>query len=611
MQQLFYTFLVVLPLLFLPLANQQFELPKFTLTLVMAGLCLLFWAYEYLRNKQTAISGKGITLAGALLLGFLTLHSIFVSIIPDNSIWGNYQRHTGLLLWIALGILFVTTVKRSLTPARQQNILRLIAITGIIAAWIAVLQWLSPDLWGGLASTTGRVYGTLGIPNFLGQWLLLTLTLTFYQCSIAGKLRLLWGTGALLQLLALILTGNRASLLVFGLLCLVMALIMLFRMRRTWQKAALSGALLVALLAVGYGIFTRTDGAFRSLESRALLYPTAVQALAERPAFGYGLDTLYTVFAQRMPPNLGASENLVDVPDKVHHVILDVLLETGPIGFLLFLWLCIEVVLQGHRLLKNEDRLVREQSAAILLALCVWFLSLFVSFPGIAERVYAIVLLGLLVAQGGETHGALMTTWRRYAYAVLSIMGAVVLLILGIGTAIADAQYAKIGSSPLNNPLAEVLMWTPMRMEYEVFGNNTSPQVSPEYDVQHLRSALHKNPADVWAWNFLAEAYQSLGNTKESQDALTQAQKACPRCSFVYVQGARLAKARGDIAAAQVWAEGYMQLLPAFMTADPTTLTSDAKERRRITLKEQKTDLGFILGLLPESSYMPLRAGLR
>lgn len=601
MQRLLYGFLVLLPLLFLPWANQQFELSKFVLTVIAAGLFLFFWANNTIRNKEVSIPMRGITLSASVLLLYLIVHSFFLSFIPDNSIWGSYQRHTGLLLWVSLGVLLVTVIKSSLTLVNQERLLRFMAATGVLAAFVGIIQWLAPAWWGGLASTSGRIYSTLGVPNFLGQWLLMTLILSVYQLKVAKNTspRILWGAATILQILALVLSGNRASLLILGVLAIVSAVVMLLRMKPTWQKGALASTLLVVLVVLGYGIVSRSDGAFRSLESRSILYPIAVQAITERPLQGFGLDTLYTVYASRLNMNLGETENLQDIPDKVHQAVLDTLAETGVVGLLLFLWLFIEIARLGWCLLNSEDIQLRGQSAAIVVALTAWLLSLLVSFPGVTECVYATVLVGLLIAQNGQTKGGVLLSWRRWVQGLLSVLVGVIMLGLGIGTLVADIKYAHMAHSPVNDPLEDVLAWTPIRLEYEIFGSNNylAPMALTDR-LAHLQNALQKNPQDVWALTFLADVQARMGNYTEAKATLEKAKNACHRCVFVAVEGAHLALTAQDQPAMDAWVAHYLELLPSFLNADPATLTPELQERRRITLKEQQNDLTFMMSLL-------------
>lgn len=585
-------FLVLLPLVFLPWANQQFELPKFVFLMACCGVMLLATGFSLFRRPLPKLLGNPVLLSGSLLLLYLLLHSMLISLVPVNSVWGSYQRHSGVLLYVLLFVVYAVVLRRR---EATDQILRWMSISGVLTAVLGIMQWLWPALWGGLAATSGRIFSTLGVPNFLGQWLLMTIVVTLY-CSFRSRRRWLWLAGLLTQLGALILSGNRASLLVCGFLLLVLACVQLLRMPRSRAKAGAGVVLLLLFCGIGYGVVTRSDGPWRSLLSRAELYPMATQAVLERPQ-GYGLDSLYTAFSPRLPQNLGETENLLDVPDKVHQVVLDILAETGIVGLALFLWLWISIAMYGWRMLHHKNPEVRQRTGALLLALGAWFLSLLVSFPGVTERVYATVLVALLIGQGIEEYSP-PARWQHMGRGLLHALTGLAILVVAIGTLVADVQYARLTEVTDSSVLTNLTRLTPMNLEYRIFGSNgIAPSVSTQTRIDTLQSALKDNPEDVWAWTFLADAQAQAGDYEKAKLSLASAKTSCSRCLFVSVEGAQLASHAGDENSIMRWTTDYFALLPSFVFMDPGALTPDVRERRRITLKEQKQDLLYMLRL--------------
>lgn len=600
-------FLFFLPVAFLAAANQQFGLVKFSLMLFCSAFVLLYLAKHLWKGTLRPLPLKGVFLPGILFLLYLAAQSLFLSEIPIFSIWGSYQRHTGLITWFCLGILMWGVYQKEWSEKEIRKVLTAMAISGAVVGMIAILQVSFPTLWGGLDATSGRAFSTLGVPNFLGQWTLLLLPVTYYLSQSAERTgeRYGWVLAGLLQCAALFLSQNRTSLFILGLVLLGYVFLLLWRMRSSWQKAAFVSTFLVLLVSFSYAIVQRPDG-LRSLATREALYPMAVSAIVDNPLFGYGLDTLYTVFSPRVPENLSDTESVHDVPDKVHQVLLDTLAETGLVGLFLLIWMFLSIAALGIVLVRSEDREVRQRSFALLLGLAMWTLALFVSFPGITERVFVAIFIGFLTLALQVPKKLFFATLFERAGAVTTVVLACVLFVVSIGTIAADVTFAGLMHSTKEQQLQQLVTWTPIHTEYKIFGSNGRiPSVSNGLREQLLTEALNVNPQDVWAWVFLADVRFQQQDYTASQRALQQALEACSQCAFVALQGARISSLQGDIRDAQNWAEIYIKMMPEFIFADPRTLSVAQKERQRILWKEQKTDLDFIRGLLSDEPTIP------
>lgn len=590
---LFAALLGLLPLLWIPVLHQQFELPKFLYILVLGAVVCLCAGLRLIQKKPWNALPTPLLVAGGAWMLYLTLQTFFVSPLLDWSLWGSYERHTGLLLWLVLMLVFVFVAMYPWTLQQRKRLFFLFALSGTLVALLAVGQGIVHGATGLLAQLGGRVYGTFGVPNFLGQWLLLVLPLPIYFFLHAqGKVRGLWMGSILLHVVALVLTQNRASLLA---LCGATAifLVLLLLRRRSLRPLLVGGFVVLVLLAAT--TLLRPEGALRTIVTRSYLYPMAVEALVESPWFGYGLDTGYAVFAPRLPQDLAQVEQLGFVPDKVHQGVLDMLVEVGVVGTLLFAVLMATFLLLVLRQLVHLPAEDRGFVSLLLLGLLLWCVSLLVSFPGVTERLGATVFLAMIVhmCAGGPRR-----TFPRLM-SVLPLMLSPLLLVLASSTFLADLDFARLPHSVRPQDFPQLLHRTPLHLEYAVFGANGSmPSVTTEDRARSLHLALQKNPEDPWALIFLADVHRLEGNIPAMRTLLLQAENSCPRCSFVLLAGARLEYLQGDTALARGWAEKYWDLLPEFVTNSGVTMPSHLGDRRRLILKEQKADIAFISALL-------------
>ena len=589
----------VLPLLWIPALHQQFELPKFLFLLAGVGILLMGFAYQTWKRTSWQLIPTQILVVGGMGILYLILQTAFGALVPDVSLWGSYQRHSGLLLWVVLATLFILVVVHPWRNRDVQWFVRTIVLFSTFTALFAVFQGIQHIVTGNLALVGGRVFGTFGIPNFLGQWLLLTIPFSLLCVLQAKSIRqkLLFGAASLLQVCSLLLTQNRASLVILVLLLFSLGFALLWKSKtHRWLISGMGITLFLLVSVVGIG---RVDGVLRSVQTRAYLYPMGVDAVIAAPPWGYGLDAQYTVFAERLPADLSRVEPLGFVPDKVHQLFIDTLIELGWVGagfFIVFLFVVFRQIFQGF---SSFEEIEKQRMFAFFLSLISWTLSLLVSFPGIAERVFVTVLLGVMVARTLPEQRKTLSFWILPPLIITGIG----LLVLAHATFIADLAYAKLRDVQEPHALQSILSATPMHLEYAVFGaNGDMPSVTIAEREQALHYALRKNPYDPWAWVFYADVRSKLGDVQGMRRALEEGKAACSNCSFVALKGAQLEQVFGNEARAQEWAQTYWNLLPDFIRDSSLPVDPSLGERRRIIWKEQKADIDFISALLQKNA---------
>lgn len=585
----------LLPLLWIPGLHQQFELPKFLYILVLGAVVCIWSGVRLFQGKRWNTLPRPLFWLGFLWLIYLVVHSLGVSEVPDLSLWGSYQRHTGLLLWLVLMGIFFFMASYPWSAERRRRMLFMVALSGTMVSLLAVGQGLWHMGTGALLEVSGRVYGTFGIPNFLGQWILLAVPLPLYfLLHSQGRERIFWFTSVLLHVLTLLWTQNRASILLF--FAAILLLSFLFLVRKRAFRPLLAGGLVLLTLLVTAAIL-RPEGALRTIVTRSYLYPMGVEAMLDAPWFGHGLDTGYAVFGRYVPADLAEVEQLGFVPDKLHQTLLDMLVEVGVVGTVLFLSLLGTLLIMVMRRLPSLHGEERGLTSLLLSGLLLWMLSLLVSFPGVAERTLATVFLALLVGLSCSRPVGPSPSLRFLA--PLPLVLSPLLLVLAVATFQADWAFARLPTSVRPQDFPEILRRTPLNLEYAVFGaNGHMPSVTTEARAVALAYALQRQPEDPWALVFLADVRRLQGDMASMRSLLGQAEKSCPRCAFVFLAGARLEYFHGDEQRARVWAEKYWSLLPDFVTGSGVTVPEHWGDRRRIILKEQNADIAFISALL-------------
>lgn len=176
-------------------------------------------------------------------------------------------------------------------------------------------------------------------PNSYAGYLAISLIITFYLFQTYKKKRYILTIA--LELLGLITSLSRGVILAL----IVVALIYCVVNKVTrW--------LCIFLIPAGTAVFVlyfipyvRGDG---SATSRFGLWATAINMFRQNPIFGVGLQN-YTYFFN----DYRSSSVTIDTP-FTHNLYLKVLVETGAIGEIIFLYMCISSIVRGFKL-KNID----------------------------------------------------------------------------------------------------------------------------------------------------------------------------------------------------------------------------------------------------------------
>lgn len=608
-------FIFLLPFVYFPLANQQYELIKLVwFFIVGVGVWGIERAYQVWRYKTVSIKVFSKHKLWWGLLGlyglYLVLQTLFIALSPEVSFWGTYQRHGGLLLFLALACFFILVVTYPWSEKDRSKIFNTIIASGAGVSILALVQKtlslalthlplgenirgiLSPV--GDLSFTMGRTFATMGHPNFLGQFLLVSLIITVGFSLVKRTFKEpKYVLAMTLQALALLTTWNRASIITLSFVGLVWGSYWLYRKSAKKLK--------VLILLLGLGLISLTTWTFYQIDSRSVvtrlkIYPAVTEMIGDRPLTGYGLESFGYAFTPYLPTGLGETENFTDLPDKAHNELLDILTEQGIVGLLF-------VVVLGVMMLffvcstKNN----RPMSLVLLTALVSSELTNLAGFSVITHRVYFVLLLGLLVVilfQSDSTANNKKTVLVAPLIAVSSF----VFLVLGLRFVSSDILYGQYKKTSSVNLYELSLKLSPFPYEYILFG----PIDVSTLARSHLQSIYATNKYDIYTHFARATVAKANGNLDAASKALADAALYCPNCPEVVSRQAMLAYEQNDTSAFLKYYEQYIQLLPRFVFEKKESLDTVTANRQRIFLKEQKNTIRSLMNIAESLSELSL-----
>ncbi len=325
----------LIPLILNPFSIQPFEIPKVSWMMLFVTLYFLISIPALIKGKIKLPFNKYVFSVLGLWAAVYVLATI-LSVSPVESFWGSFERMQGTLMIFYYLAHFLICLKLLRKEKEQNILLHLVIIIGSLISIYALIQWFRIDPFpiGDIDKAGGRAYGTLGQPNLLGQWLLAPVfasLILFFNSWKPLKYRLFYLLAFLLSIGGLFVTFNRASLL--GLLVAALLLIIYERKLKASRQIIVFGSLL-GLIIAGMILF---GGTLRSVNSRAILWENSLPLISQHLITGSGPETFYQSFQTVLTPDLYLSETLYNMPDRVHNEALQVFLDLGIVGFLLYL----------------------------------------------------------------------------------------------------------------------------------------------------------------------------------------------------------------------------------------------------------------------------------
>src|SRR3989338_932887 len=327
-----------------------------------------------------------------------------------HSFWSIYDRGDGLLTLTTAVVFFygpLLSADRNFLP----RLFKVVAWVATAVSSYVVLQWLA-EITGInfllIAEARGRVGGTFGNASFLAAYLGMTVWATL---AVAGEARGAWKkayySGAVLQLLAIVLAATRGTLLAFLVVGFLTLLYFAWNGRgkaRMGSRIGLVGLIILAGLFFAFRAPLSTSSfepvrrvASASLtdltvSSRLFIWQHVFGEAMKKPFTGYGAERIEMLFDRVYDPSAIFEQWF----DRTHNAFLDYFVQFGIFGALLYAGLIGALGYTGLALWRMKERF----GIFLLLLACTYAIqNFFVFYPGMPPA----PVFGGLPAPAGET----------------------------------------------------------------------------------------------------------------------------------------------------------------------------------------------------------------
>lgn len=346
-----------------------------------------------------------------LLIIFLFFNTFFVASDLNLAIFGDYDRRFGLITYLSfLLFFFLLFINLKLSDNFNKTVkylLGVITFSALLISIYGILQYLGLDIynWQEPVYRT-RIISSLGQPNFLASFLLLSLgsSIAFYTLSLNIYWRIYTILVIFLQLIALVLTDSRGAWLSL----IIVIFLSIFLFFKTKRKILFFKTILFTLLLIIFSIYflpnnqfinrlqTFSDFSSGSILARQEFYKAAISAWDKKKLFGYGLEHGGEILVYYYQPDWAVFMLVNDYPDRAHNIILDILLNFGLLGLIIFIFLVINVIYLLF--LKKKLSQFKPWFLVLCLGLLAYFISLLFSFPSISTSLLSWSILAILMS---------------------------------------------------------------------------------------------------------------------------------------------------------------------------------------------------------------------
>jgi len=336
------------------LVNDIYLLVKLpVLALSLAG----FMIYNYSKfNPQELIKNKKILLLIFGFLGCITITGLMAGTNSTRLLWGESGRNNGLITWILLSILLLTTLG-ILNQVSNNKFFEVLILFLALSNLYFLLQYLGLNVFNE-KYVYGPMVGFFGNPNFTSAFLGMSFAVTLGACLFYSKLRALTGSLSLLSLGEIYLTN---SLQGFMMVASAIAFYLYFyglhrsvsRVVTTLYLATVSsgfGIGLLGLLGIGpLGSFLERN----SFRIRLGYFESAVSMWAQNPLVGVGTDSYGDFFRQVRPDWVIPLMSDGTTSNDAHNIYLNLLATSGFFAFLFYFTLNAYCLYRGFAALRK------------------------------------------------------------------------------------------------------------------------------------------------------------------------------------------------------------------------------------------------------------------
>lgn len=428
----YFALAIITPLIFTTQNTELYEVPKMMFVYTAATVILFATILKWLLEKKVALPKNKAFMAFAALT-FVQLLSTFTSQDKYTSIFGFPSRLNGGMLSQLTYLVIFGGALINLNPQKAKKIIYSIIVTALVVSLWGIPAHFGRDpscfvLTGKLSSTcwqkdfdpTLRIFSTLGQPNWLASYLVLTLPITLSLVFVfkRRKTRIFLIAASSLIFLAIILTNSRSGALGAAISIAVFLIL-------AGTKTIRSNIKTLALLTVVFTVITLffasslkarinqtvpspvtqqlsdpetqqpNSPANSPTESgliRLIVWKGAIEIFKTSPILGTGPETFVSAYYLTRPTEHNQTSEWEFFYNKAHNEFLNYLANTGALGLVAYLTFAVITIYQIAQVSKKrtEESQITKAAAGGIIG---YLVTIFFGFSTVATQTIAMVII--------------------------------------------------------------------------------------------------------------------------------------------------------------------------------------------------------------------------
>ena len=551
-----------LPLMMSPVNYDAFDLPK----AIFLYLLVLIMVSSYIGRSLFAgeIAIKKTALNKPLLaFAIMMTTAVVVSPVPLVSLVGEYARYENLPTLLSYTIIAFMASQFLDTKEWINKLISASFIAFGIITLYGIAQSLGLDILPeSMRLFEGRSRSTMGNPVFFGGYIAMMTPLLLHYLLRDERLPFISKPLIMLLLMmgfaGVVFSQTRGAWLAMA----VGALVIVFFHRQNLLKAAgniaavviIGFALTLALISIGgqqqaakqfneitERVVSAADISQGTAASRIEIWKSSVEMIAVRPLAGYGPDQMY-LWSPAFKTLKKAQIEKNTIPDRTHNEFLQVAVNSGFPGLLVFLWIISAVVLMSARSFKSNSGL-KGSAIGITAALVGYVAQGLFGVAVIGLTAPAFVMGGIVAAiaagKDPQRHIIPFKIKRNVEVFTLVAVFASIVAIFAFRPLIADANYlngvTKAGSGLREQAIAalsQAVSLNPYQAQYRrdlavalvEKGQLNEDSRLVVNGISVLEEGLRKNPHDIDLILATATAYRVYAALTNDMTIVSQAE---------------------------------------------------------------------------------------
>lgn len=387
---LYYSLFVLVPLVMSSKTSEMFEFNKMMMIYLLAILISFLYLVHYIAHRKKVYMPVLILVFGVFLASQIL--SAFFSIDTHTSMWGYYGRWNGGLVslsaYFALIFVFIQTFDKKHVFTLLKNSLlasTFVILWGLPAKFGGDLSCLlftgnfTNACWTAQFQPAVRMFSTLGQPNWMGAYLAVHFFIGLYfflqsfltshhsimslegiqERLIQGFKKLfhikdhswsvyIYGIYLVLNILGLLFTKSRSSLIAVGVAMIIGVVLMLTESVKKPLRLLYRSVLIISILVATYFGISYVSTSFAadvpahleitdSLTIRKIVWQGALELGLRHPLVGTGPETFAYSYYSVKPIEHNRTSEWDFIYNKAHNEFLNYFATTGFLGLVSYL----------------------------------------------------------------------------------------------------------------------------------------------------------------------------------------------------------------------------------------------------------------------------------